>query len=175
MLIICPGVHGTDWTESCLRGLFPQGSPPTFLINQGLPYGAYGVINQLAQAQVAPNEPLVWLAFSAGVVAASAAATYWHHQGGNVCALIALDGWGVPLAADFPSYRLSHDHFTHWSSQLLGSGLQNFYADPAVPHAQLWQQPQWVQGWQVSGDQRRVTTAAVFIRQILQEHGLLGP
>jgi hypothetical protein len=172
VLIICPGVHAADWTESCLRGLFPQGVPPC-LVNQGLPYTAHGVLNQLAQAQVTQDEPLIWLSFSAGVVAASTAASYWHHQGGTVCALIALDGWGVPLAADFPCYRLSHDHFTHWSSGILGSGSQNFYADPPVPHEQLWQQPQQVQGWQVSATQRQATTAATFIRQILRRYGYM--
>ena len=53
-------------------------------------------------------------------------------------ALIAFDGWGVPLVGNFPIYRISHDQFTHWSSELLGKGDKSFYADPPVEHLDLW-------------------------------------
>ena len=89
------------------------------------------------------------IAFSAGVVGAIAAAQYWHHRGIAISHFIAIDGWGVPLAAEFPIYRISHDHFTHWSSALLGAGQVNFYADPAVDHLDLWQTPDQTLGYVV--------------------------
>jgi len=44
---------------------------------------------------------------------------------------------GVPLVGNFPIHRLSHDYFTHWSSAVLGSGNDSFYADPPVEHLEM--------------------------------------
>ncbi|MGK7931703.1 MAG: hypothetical protein AB4041_09750 [Microcystaceae cyanobacterium] len=92
---------------------------------------------------------LIFIAFSAGCVAAIGTALILDKLYHNINALIAFDGWGVPLVANFPIYRVSHDYFTHWSSQLLGIGVVNFYADPDVDHLDLWGNPQQVKGWEV--------------------------
>ena len=78
------------------------------------------------------------------------AALWWQTKGGKIKAFFALDGWGMPIVANFPVYRLSHDYFTHWSSALLGSGQNSFYADPEVTHLDLWRYPHKVMGWWVS-------------------------
>lgn len=93
-------------------------------------------------------------------------------MGGQIKALIALDGWGVPLGGNFPIYRLSHDSFTHWSSALLGGGTESFYADPPVEHLELWRSPQTTKGWwnhQTPTGLKTATptTAALFILEIL--------
>ncbi|MCY7323349.1 MAG: hypothetical protein LH660_16470, partial [Phormidesmis sp. CAN_BIN36] len=118
--------------------------------------------------------PLVFIAFSAGVVAAIGAARLWQKQGGTVRALIALDGWGVPLAGDFAIHRVSRDRFTSWSSALLGGGdSDSFYADPAVDHLTLWRSPQTVQGYEMTANRQPhqiYTTAASFITALLQRY-----
>jgi hypothetical protein len=83
------------------------------------------------QTAADPQEPLLLIGFSAGVVGAIAAANLWQGQGRRVAAVIAVDGWGVPQVGDFPLHRVSHDYFTHWSSAVLGAGADSFYADPA--------------------------------------------
>ncbi|MGB3188280.1 MAG: hypothetical protein WBB43_02490, partial [Limnoraphis sp.] len=77
-----------------------------------------------------------------------------------VKALIALDGWGVPLGGNFPIYRISHDRFTHWSSALLGGGVESFYADPPVEHLDLWSSPQTARGWWLHRTLTGVETAS---------------
>jgi hypothetical protein len=103
---------------------------------------------------------IIW-AFSAGCVGAAALATYWQRWRGPVQAIFLVDGWGVPCPPMVPTYRLSHDRFTHDTSGLLGPGEVNFYAEPAVPHRDLWQHPQAVTGWSVGPGQRteRLTAA----------------
>lgn len=118
----------------------------------------------------------VFLSFSAGVAGAIGAAWAWQQLGGKVKALIALDGWGVPLYGDFPIHRVSHDQFTHWSSALLGAGADSFYADPASDHLDLWRSPQVIQGWWVPATTTTpsppiATTAAVFLTVLLQRYG----
>lgn len=140
----------------------------TYPAAQRPPFSAAGV-RQFLLERVAPMEPLVLIAFSAGVVGAIGAAQHWHYQGHTVSAFIALDGWGVPLSAPFPVYRLSHDGLTHWSSASLGSNTLNFYAEPAVAHLTLWRSPQQVIGWQIhrfgwGQTKRQQMTAAQFIQ-----------
>ena len=62
------------------------------------------------------------------MVGAIIAGNLWQKNGGKVKVLFAFDGWGVPLIADFPCYRLSHDYFTHTTSKLLGGDKNAFYA-----------------------------------------------
>jgi hypothetical protein len=117
--------------------------------------------------------PLVWIGFSAGVVGAVSAAWVWQWLGGNVRALIAVDGWGVPLGGNFPVHRLSHDWFTHWSSALLCAGEDSFYADPTIDHLELWRSPQTARGWQIATNSRqpsRPTTAADFLTALLHRY-----
>jgi hypothetical protein len=126
-------------------------------------------------AELTSDLSLVFIGFSAGVVGAIAAAQLWQSQGNRVKALIALDGWGVPLYGSFPIHRLSHDQFTHWSSAWLGAGEDGFYADPPVDHLTLWRSPQQVRGWQTPQDKTSQspvqTTAAQFLVQLLHRYG----
>jgi hypothetical protein len=91
------------------------------------------------------NYNLTFIAFSAGVVGAIIAGNLWQKKGGKVKTLFAFDGWGVPLIADFPCYRISHDYFTHLS--YLGGEKNAFYASPSVSHLDLWRSPEEIQGW----------------------------
>ena len=119
-----------------------------------------------------PSDSVLIIAFSAGVVGAIAAARTWHRRGVSISALIAIDGWGVPLFGAFPTHRMSHDRFTHWSSALLGGSETSFYADPPVDHLNLWCAPQSVQG--VIEPSNRTGTAATFICGLVQQYRILG-
>ncbi|MBE9137124.1 hypothetical protein IQ254_07890 [Nodosilinea sp. LEGE 07088] len=102
----------------------------------------------LSNASLAGVEPLgliIW-AFSAGCVGAATLATHWQRYRGPVLALFMVDGWGVPRDPDVIVHRLSHDRFTHDTSGWLGCGDEDFYAEPAVPHLDLWRHPQSVTG-----------------------------
>lgn len=111
------------------------------------------------------------ICFSAGVVGGIGAAWAWQQSGGKIKALIALDGWGVPLYGNFPIHRLSRDRFTHWSSQLLGAGADSFYADPPVEHLDLWRSPHTAQGWWVRPERQQRLTAAMFLNLLLELYG----
>lgn len=187
-LIICPGIHDLQLTQGFLEGLqrteasesnsFKHWSQ-NVLIFPAQNYPAYSAVHLLEflqhQADLVEN-PLIFISFSAGVAGAIGAAWGWQLLGGNVRALIALDGWGVPLYGNFPIHRLSHDYFTHWSSALLGVGDDSFYADPSIEHLELWGKPEICQGWWIQPatkgrcEQRTFTTAAQFINQLLQRY-----
>lgn len=159
-VVICPGMHPAALTEDFVNGLrsvqvtcngslgLTQRShyleQPVIFPTENFP--AYSPLHLLEFLSPFSAAPLVFVAFSAGVVGAIGAARLWQKQGGTVKALIALDGWGVPMDANFPIHRVSHDYFTHWSSALLGRGLDSFYADPDVEHLDLWRSPQMVSG-----------------------------
>jgi hypothetical protein len=172
-IVICPGIHSPNLTENFIFGLqLPQTQEATVFPTEKYPvYSPLHVLDFLL-----PNchSPLTFIAFSAGVVGAIGAARLWQAQGGTVTALIALDGWGVPLEGDFPIHRISHDRFTAWSSALLGAGADSFYADPPVAHLELWRSPQTVQGWWTTlnhSQQPVSTTVANFITVLLQRYG----
>jgi hypothetical protein len=179
-VIICPGIHPPELTESFVAGLRLGEicQSEDILIVPGKDYPVYSgfhilqfVGDRLPTSPPAhlPTYPLVFISFSAGVVGAIAAAAAWRRMGGTVKAFIALDGWGVPLFGDFPIYRVSHDEFTHWSSALLGSGEESFYADPGVGHLELWRAPQTVRGWWVNREgMRSLSSAAEFLTMLLQ-------
>jgi pimeloyl-ACP methyl ester carboxylesterase len=182
IVFICPGIHNPQFTREFCQEFSERSSEKS--LNSSLiwvfpapdypAYSAHHILRFLEER--VGNEgtvpKLVIIGFSAGVVGAIGAAWAWRLLGRTVKAFIAIDGWGVPLYGDFPIYRLSHDHFTHWSSSLLGSGVVSFYADPAVSHLNLWRMPNRVNGWQV-GDRvaHQRLTAAEFITEILQRHG----
>ncbi|MBD1909982.1 MULTISPECIES: hypothetical protein [unclassified Leptolyngbya] len=172
-LFICPGVHDPALTQAFLTGLgLAPETVAVFPASQEEPYSPLAVLTFFRRSLPHPHSapPLQIIAFSAGVVGAMGAAHLWQMQGGQIAYLIALDGWGVPAWANFPIYRLSHDRFTHWSSQVTGSSTLNFYADPAVEHLELWRSPQQTSGWRTSGwGLRSHTTAAVFIHEILTQ------
>jgi hypothetical protein len=215
-LIICPGIHPPELTNSFLAGLEDLSQTPltaklkyfVFPSDRYPPYSAFHILEMLygwvgkpgqnlersnqnpfleslSCSSNSSNSSLVFLGFSAGVVGAIGAARTWQRSGGEVKALIAVDGWGVPLRGEFPLYRVSHDFFTHWSSALLGIGEESFYADPPVPHLELWRSPQTVQGYRLRGKERspsqvphsstQPTTAAAFLLNLLTRHGEITP
>lgn len=185
-VIICPGIHDPQLTQDFLAGLHSGGTgnlsncwTQKVLIFPTRDYPAYSSVQVLEFLQRHTNvleTPLVFISFSAGVVGAIGAAWGWQLLGGQVKAFIAFDGWGVPLYGTFPIHRVSHDNFTHWSSALLGTGDDSFYADPAVEHLVLWRSPNTCQGWWVhpaassTPEHRTFSTAAEFVTQLLQRH-----
>lgn len=176
-VIISPGVHDRPLTDHFWQQCdFP--STETILIFPAHQQPAYCPLSilQFLQAHLTPtsDNPLLFISFSAGVVGAIAAAWTWQQLGGHVKAFIALDGWGVPLSGNFPIHRLSHDYFTHWTSALLGSGNESFYADPPVDHLQLWANPTTTRGYQVTANDfstpRTSTTAVEFITNLYHRY-----
>ncbi|MBD2459643.1 hypothetical protein H6G89_01185 [Oscillatoria sp. FACHB-1407] len=185
-VLICPGVHSPELTDSFLANLnlqlfnckvFPGDRHPA--------YSGLHILKFIWHEFAIPDDatpprldvPLLFVSFSAGVVGAIAAAWAWRLLGGEVKAFIALDGWGVPLSGDFPIYRVSHDDFTHWSSALLGAGQISFYADPAVEHLELWRSPHTAMGYTVDTAQPSSaikTNAAGFIASLLVKYGESG-
>lgn len=208
VVIVCPGIHDPDLTRSFLTnlgiGIDPlRATPPhDVLVFPAERYPAYSTLHMLnfllhqlsnpltnslppktfqAPKLNAIEMPLVFLGFSAGVVGAIGAAHLWQWLGGTVKALIAVDGWGVPLYGNFPIHRISHDYTTHWSSSLLGAGAEGFYADPPLPHLDLWRSPHTTRGWQtrpapcfdpalVEVSSPQVTTTAEFLLMLLKQY-----
>lgn len=183
-VIICPGIHESSLTESFIRGLLEAVSHSSyyqksvdvmqFRANNLSALSGFHIWQFLRKSLEDKLEsPVIFISFSAGVVGAIAAASLWQIFGGNVRAFIAIDGWMVPLAGNFPIHRISHDYFTHWSSCLLGSGNNNFYAQPAVEHLELWRSPLTVQGYWVdspSGESPLPITAANFLKMLLNSY-----
>lgn len=181
--IICPGIHPPSLTDRFLQALERRHVLPRqyllFPSHRQPPLSSFHLLHFLCQ-QLVPKDShsLLFLSFSAGVVGAIGAAWGWRLGGGEVRAFIALDGWGVPLGGDFPIHRLSHDGFTHWSSSLLGSGRENFYADPPVQHLDLWGSPESVVGWRVrtgpGGESGRSPTSCLeFLASLFRRYGAL--
>jgi hypothetical protein len=175
-IILCPGIHPPDLTASFWRAIqsvkLPNDPADERLNHYILPHAQQWAFSpvytlQFLNQTFPPSEPLVLIGFSAGVVGMVGAAWAWQQQGGIIRALVALDGWGVPLYGSFPIYRLSHDGFTHGSSQVLGMGQDPFYAEPGVPHLELWRSPDRAWGWWCKEGQHERTNAAIVIRQIL--------
>ena len=149
MIIIVPGFHPPDLTADFLQGMGWQNLSPEELLllpENILPYDSIQIFQWLSQ-QVSLETPVYLIAFSAGVVGAMGAAILWEQQGGKIEHFFALDGWGVPILPLFPTTRISHDEFTHYTSQLLGRGKQPFYCSPPVEHLALWQNPHLAYGW----------------------------
>jgi hypothetical protein len=178
-LIICPGIHEPQLTYRFLEALKQEeillNTPLIFPTQKYPAFSGLSIIQFLQQELKETNKNLIFLSFSAGVVGAIAAALTWQASGGKVIAFIALDGWGVPLLGNFPIHRLSHDEFTHWSSALLGSGGDSFYADPPVDHLDLWRSPDRVMGWTIKKnaygkETRSLTTAIAFLTMLLQRY-----
>ncbi|MBW4612135.1 MAG: hypothetical protein KME21_02435 [Desmonostoc vinosum HA7617-LM4] len=184
-IIICPGINEPDLTENFVSGCLglvcdrPQQNAANILI---VPSQGFLSLSALHSWQFLRDRlgnqiksPVIFISFSAGVVGAIGAAYLWQLIGGCVKAFIAIDGWGVPLAGNFPIHRLSHDYFTHWSSCLLGSGQNNFYAEPAVDHLSMWRSPQTVKGWWVDSSieyfpPKGHLTAAEFLHMLIERY-----
>lgn len=170
--LICPGIHDQKLTDSFIGVLKQQEinihELLVFPVDYCPPFSAFHLVDFLEkQLKNQQDEPLSFISFSAGVVGAIGAAWMWEKQGKQVRAFIAFDGWGVPLGGNFPIYRLSHDYFTHWSSALLGSGEESFYADPPVEHLDLWRSPDQAVGWHISKTGQSRTNAAAFLAHLL--------
>ncbi len=184
-VIICPGIHGPELTQSFLEGLKSlfsnrsnfshSGNILIFPAQDYAALSAFDILQFLHECLGSPQEasPILFISFSAGVVGAIGAAWGWQLMGGKVKAFIALDGWGVPLSGNFPLHRLSHDEFTHWSCAVIGSGEDSFYADPPVDHLELWRSPQtaqglWIQPSVGKSQPRSRLTAAQFLTMLLE-------
>ncbi|NET08739.1 MAG: hypothetical protein F6K09_18115 [Merismopedia sp. SIO2A8] len=200
VIVISPGFHPSALTDDFLHGLKPLMSkvlvPPreqcpaysprhllTFLHEQC--HFAHSKRDSYSKrnSQRFSQPPLLLIGFSAGVVSSIGVARQWHAQGGIVKALIAIDGWGVPLYGDFPIHRMSHDPWTHYSSHLLGGTHESFYAEPSVGHLEIWRSPQTTVGISTPAStvlsksclstRPYATTAAQFLRHLLQQYGEL--
>lgn len=174
-IVLCPGMHSSTLTQAFQQFLVEIAEEPEILVFPADRYPAYSASDlvEFLQQKLNYYQPVLFIAFSAGVVGAIAAAWQWQQSGGTVLALIALDGWGVPLYGNFPIHRISHDYFTHWSSAWLGAGADSFYADPAIDHLTLWRSPQTVEGWWMTGTSslaQRPTTQATFISELLKRY-----
>jgi hypothetical protein len=158
-IIICPGIHEPELTKSFIQGCLNQSHQNSVDIliypEQGyLTLSTFHILHFLCDSCGSPSDrlsnklesPVMFICFSAGVVGGIGAALGWQLLGGHVQAFIAIDGWGVPLLGNFPIHRLSHDYYTHWTSAYLGTGENNFYAEPAVDHLSMWHSPQSVLG-----------------------------
>ncbi|MEH2174951.1 hypothetical protein [Nostoc sp.] len=192
IIIICPGIHDPAFTESFISECLdiPNGSiaknQSNILVFPSKDFSSLSPLHilQFLRVSVAHprycltdslESPIIFISFSAGVVGAIGAAHLWQLLGGRVKAFIAIDGWGVPLQGNFPIHRMSHDYFTHWSSCLLGSGQNNFYAQPAVDHLSIWKSPQTVQGYWVDSSVEIIPpkgrlTAAEFLLMLLKHY-----
>lgn len=152
-LIICPGLHDSKLTDELVRSLNLDLNQavinPTHLYP---PYSALHLLQFLNQELMQQHiaKEILFLSFSAGVVGAIGAAWAWQATGKQVKGVIALDGWGVPLYGNFPIHRLSHDSWTHLTTNGLEWLSEGFYADPPVPHLELWRSPSTAQGWWVN-------------------------
>ncbi len=150
-VIICPGIHAPELTDSFLASLSLEHHHLVFPANQYPAYSSWHIAHWLQQ-QILVSEELLFITFSAGVVGGIGAAIALQLLGYKIAAFIAIDGWGVPLLPLFPLYRLSHDYFTHWSSAILGGGKESFYAEPATSHLEIWHSPETCLGWRVLGE-----------------------
>lgn len=181
-IVICQGIHESQFTQEFIEGINTRlrdryaRSWRDLLI---FPAADATVLSGLHILQFlrdrlgnpASAAPLCLIAFSGGVVGAVQAAPMWQLAGGKIAALIAIDGWGVPLIGNFPRHRLSHDFFTHWSSSLFDNN-EHFYANPAVDHLHLWRSPHTVTGCCVStaNTQAIHLTSADFLIMLLERY-----
>lgn len=186
-VVLCPGFHEPGLTEDFISALLAATGSSTpaldIWIYPASRFPAYSGLHVLrflqerlqvsqASSDRFPVRSWLFIGFSAGVVAAMTAALAWAAQGQQVKALLAMDGWGVPLFGPFPIHRLSHDAFTHWSSAWLGAGNDSFYATPAVEHLNLWRLPHQAVGVGITATPpgRYRITAVDFIVQLLRRY-----
>lgn len=183
-VFICPGIHSPELTQSFARELEPllsansslniSGNLRIFAVEGYKNLSALHILQFLQECYGNPRRalPIILIGFSAGNVGAIGAAWGWQMLGGCVQAVIAIDGWGVPLVGNFPIHRLSHDRFTHDTSLSLRHD-ESFYAEPAVDHLEMWRSPDTVTGWIVNSDAKvrsRYLSAAEFLYILLKRY-----
>lgn len=182
-IFICPGLHLPQLTHCLLQELSLSATTNSikseniriFPAQNYTTLSLLHIVQNLLTTYGQPEKaaPIVFISFSAGVIGALGAAWGWQLLGGKVKAVIAIDGWGVPLGGNFPIHRLSHDYFTHRTSIVLNSPEDSFYADPMVEHLQMWRSPSTVKGWMVSPNNSKVRSylsAAEFILLLLKHY-----
>jgi hypothetical protein len=181
-ICICPGFHSPQLTQSFLQELAFVNLSSSLSVNTRTAtaknytvLSAINIIQHLTKTYGQPHQaaPILFISFSAGVLGALGAAWGWQLMGGKVKAVIAIDGWGVPLMGDFPIHRLSHDYFTHQTSIVVNPSEDSFYADPGVEHLQMWRSPSTVTGWATRAANfpgRSHLNAAEFILQLLKRY-----
>ena len=148
-VIICPGIHPPELTRQFVLAIRDKIDRQYLVLpTEHQPYSAIAIYQWLNLQSLSKTEPLSFISFSAGVVGSFGAALAWQLQGGKISRFIAIDGWGMPLIANFTVHRISHDYFTHWSSSIMGAGQEGFYADPGVEHLDIWRSPNNCYGWQ---------------------------
>lgn len=170
-VIICPGIHPPELTDSFLASLSITHNQLVFPTNQYPAYSSGHIVHWLQQ-QTLVSQKLLFITFSAGVVGGIGAAIALQLLGYQISAFIAVDGWGVPLFPMFPLYRLSHDYFTHWSSAILGAGNESFYAEPAISHLEIWRSPETCYGWRISGKEKLLSrcSAKDYLKYLIHEN-----
>lgn len=170
--LICPGVHAPSLTQSFVSSINWQGIDLLVFPSDLYPaYSGADIYQFLNQNQIERTTEIIALGFSAGVVGAISGAWLWQLWGGKVKAVIAFDGWGMPVFG-FEVYRFSHDYFTHVTSAWLGSGRESFYADPPVAHLDLWRSPALAQGYSLSAtasSDLKSNNAASHLEYLLQK------
>ena len=181
-IFICPGFHLPQLTQSFLQELSLSNSNSILSVNIRIfksenytALSAIHILQDLIKAYGQPHQatPVLFISFSAGVLGALGAAWGWELLGGKVKAVIAIDGWGVPLMGNFPIHRLSHDYFTHQTSIVINRPEDSFYADPEATHLQMWRSPSTVRGWATSAVNfpvRSRCNAAEFILLLLKRY-----
>ncbi|ELS02353.1 hypothetical protein Xen7305DRAFT_00020670 [Xenococcus sp. PCC 7305] len=169
-VIICPGIHEPKLTDSFIASLSLEDNSLVFPANHYPAYDSWHIYDWI-QKQKLVSQELLFVTFSAGVVGGIGAAIALQLSGFKITAFIAIDGWGVPLFPMFPIYRLSHDHFTHWSSAILGAGDEGFYADPAKSHLELWSAPENCWGCRVSSKNQLISrcTARDYLKLLMSK------
>ena len=175
LFVICGGIHPFEYTQSFVSHLtenIPSIRSENLCIIPTTEIPPYDVVKieqylQEEYGQPTHNLELILIGFSAGVVGCIGAGRLWYRKGGIVKCLLAFDGWGVPLMADFPCYRLSHDYFTHVTSQFLGGENQSFYAQPAVSHLDLWRSISSVQGYWQNNQKLKKSNLIEFLQSII--------
>lgn len=174
IILVCPGFNQPKLNHSFINA-FPNQADQWLLYpgDQLPPYSPQDILDFWCKSVPKSNITLevILIGFSAGVVGIQSVAKRLHRNQVKVKALIAMDGWGVPLWENFPTYRMSHDYFTHWSSAILGVGKESFYADPPIDHLELWRSPEITKGWKVNNNGSKIaTTALKFIEEILESY-----
>lgn len=177
-LIICDGIHPPQWTNDFLGSLHNEIieiKEDNYLVfpSQHPSYNGQSIYQFILDHHPYPSssDGLIMIGFSAGVVGALIASGLWQRNGGKVLALIAIDGWGVPLIANFPIHTISHDYFTHLTLIKFNHNCDSFYADPCVSHEQIWRSPLQTLGWwqRADGTKKR-SNAIVLIKDCLEKY-----